>query len=76
MKRKKLTFIFTGLWFLFLTDPSIALVADYEKAIDAYNKGDYKASVQLILPLAKKGLASAQYNLGVMYEKGKVLRKI
>jgi len=70
MKRKKITFILTGLCLLFLADSSIALVTDYEKAIDAYNKGNYKTSAKLILPLAKKGLAKAQYNLGVMYEKG------
>ncbi|MEC7786519.1 MAG: tetratricopeptide repeat protein [Nitrospinota bacterium] len=70
MKRKKITFILTGLGLLFLADSSIALVTDSEKAIDAYNKGNYKTSAKLILPLAKKGLAKAQYNLGVMYEKG------
>ena len=75
MKRQKLTFILTGLILLFLADPSIALVAEYEKAIDAYNKGDYRTSAKLILPLAKKGFANAQYNLGVMYEKGKGVEK-
>jgi len=58
-----------------LADSSVALVAGYEKAIDAYNKGDYKTSAKLILPLAKKGLVKAQYNLGVMYEKGKGVEK-
>ena len=77
MKRQKLTFILTGLILLFLADPSIAWAAEYEKAIDAYNKGDYRTSAKLILPLAKKGFAKAQYNLGVMYEKGKgVVRDI
>ena len=75
MKRKKLTFILTGLCLLFLADSSIALVAGYEKAIDAYKKGDYKTSAKLILPLAKNGLAKAQYNLGVMYEKGQGVEK-
>jgi len=75
MKRQKLTFVLTGLILLFLADPSIALVAEYEKAIDAYKKGDYKTSAKLILPLAKKGFAKAQYNLGVMYEKGKGVEK-
>ena len=75
MKKQKLTFILTGLILLFLADLSIALVAEYEKAIDAYNKGDYKTSAKLILPLAKKGFAKAQYNLGVMYEKGKGVEK-
>ena len=75
MKRQKLTFILTGLILLFLVGPSIAWVAEYEKAIDAYNKGDYRTSAKLILPLAKKGFANAQYNMGVMYEKGKGVEK-
>ncbi len=75
MKRQKLTFILTGLILLFLADPSIALVAEYEKAIDAYNNGDFRTSAKLILPLAKKGFAKAQYNLGVMYEKGNGVEK-
>ena len=75
MNRKKRTFILAGLWLLFLAEPSIALVAEYEKAIDAYHKGDYQTSVKLILPLAKNGFAKAQYNLGVMYEKGKGVEK-
>ncbi|GIS85051.1 MAG: hypothetical protein CM1200mP16_13510 [Nitrospina sp.] len=49
---------------------------EYEKAIDAYNKGDYRTSAKLILPLAKKGFPKfAQYNMGVMYEKGKGVEK-
>ena len=51
--------------------PSIALVVEYQEAIDAYNREDYKTSYRLIRPLAKKGFAQAQYNLGVLYLKGK-----
>ena len=51
--------------------PSTALVVEYQEAIDAYNREDYKTSYRLIRPLAKKGFAQAQYNLGVLYLKGK-----
>ena len=70
MNRKILTFILTTTFLLFLGSPSIAVIDDYQDAVDAYNREDYKTSYQLMLPLPKKGFAQAQYNLGVMYEKG------
>ena len=75
MNRKILTFILTSIWFLFWASPSIALVTEYQKAIDAYKSKDYKTSYNLILPLAEKGFAKAQYNLGVMYGNGKGVAK-
>ena len=75
MNRKILTFILTSIWLLFWASPSIALVTKYQEAVDAYNREDYKAAYKLILPLAKKGFAQAQYNLGVMHEKGKGVKK-
>ena len=75
MNRKILTFIFTSIWLLFWASPSIALVTEFQKAVDAYNREDYKTSYKLILPLAKKGFAQAQYNLGVMYGNGKGVAK-
>ena len=75
MNRKILTLILTSIWLLFLASPSIAIVTEYQKAVDAYKKEDYKTSYRLILPLAKKGLAQAQYNLGVMHANGKGVAK-
>ena len=75
MHRKTLYIILTSIWLLFLASPSIALVTEYRKAIDAYKKEDYKTSYDLILPLAKKGFAQAQYNLGIMYANGKGVEK-
>jgi len=75
MNRKILTFILTSIWLLFWASPSIALVTEFQKAVDAYNREDYKTSYKLMLPLAKKGLAQAQYNLGVMYGNGKGIAK-
>jgi TPR repeat protein len=75
MNRKFLTFILTSICLLFLACPSIALGTEYQEAIDAYYRKDYKTSYDLILPLAKKGFAPAQYSLGVMYERGKGVNK-
>ncbi|MBI5436034.1 MAG: sel1 repeat family protein [Nitrosomonadales bacterium] len=37
----------------------------------AYDAGDYEQAAKLYTPLAKKGNAEAQYNLGVMYRTGR-----
>jgi TPR repeat protein len=44
--------------------------ADYQKGQSAYESGDYATALREIKPLAEQGYALAQYNLGVMYEKG------
>jgi TPR repeat protein len=75
MNQKILTFIFTSFLLVLWVSPSIAVINDYQKAVDAYNRKDYKTSYELIFPLAEKGFAQAQYNLGVMYEKGKGVKK-
>src|SRR5258706_120192 len=41
-----------------------------EDALDAAQRGDYATAIRLWRPLADKGEADAQYNLGVMYDKG------
>jgi len=69
MNRKILTFIFTIALLLFWVSPSNAMIDDYQRAVDAYKRKDYKTSYKLMLPLAEKGFAQAQYNLGLMYGK-------
>src|SRR6266496_4228191 len=49
--------------------------ADYQKALEAYNAGDYAGALREWRPLAEQGDASAQNNLGVMYENGQGLSK-
>ena len=44
--------------------------ADFQKATDAYNRGDYATALREIKPLAEQGDADAQYNLGQMYRRG------
>ena len=38
--------------------------------MSAYGNGDYATALRLYRPLADKGNAEAQYNLGFMYDKG------
>ena len=51
---------------------SSALVqAGFYEGLVAANKGDYQTAFKEWKPLAEQGYASAQYNLGIMYDKGK-----
>jgi TPR repeat protein len=45
--------------------------ADFQKGLTAYKSGDYATALREWTPLAEQGNAVAQYNLGVMYRKGK-----
>src|SRR3990170_2456211 len=42
----------------------------FEDDTAAYERGDYATAFRLMKPLAGKGDAKAQHNLGVMYDKG------
>ena len=56
-----------------------AFAQDWEKGfqevLDAFNAGDYDSALLWFTPLAEKGNASAQTNLGVMYRTGKGVPK-
>ena len=41
--------------------------ADFQKGIDAYEKGDYATALREWKPLAEQGNADAQNNLGAMF---------
>ena len=70
MKTKQLTFLL-ALTFLFLfSGSSVVFGDDFQDGVDAYKRQDYKTAYKLWLPLAEQGNASAQYNLGLMYEDG------
>ena len=49
---------------------SPATAAEFDKDMTAYRSGDYQAALVEWRPLAESGHATAQYNLGVMYELG------
>jgi TPR repeat protein len=48
-----------------------ALGGQFDDAIAAYERGDYASAFRLMKPLAEKGDAKAQHNLGVMYDYGR-----
>ena len=48
-----------------------AFSADYQKGLAAYQSGDYATALREWKPLAKQGYASAQFNLGFMYDNGR-----
>ena len=43
---------------------------DFQKGMEAYNKGDYATALKEWKPLAEGGDTDAQYNLGIMYDNG------
>src|SRR4030065_319877 len=65
-----LTFVLLTL----LISTSLAVTAfggQFEDGIAAYERGDYATAFILMKPLAEKGDAKAQHNLGVMYDYGR-----
>ena len=44
--------------------------ADFQKGLDAYSSEDYATALKEWKPLAEQGNATAQYNLGNMYNNG------
>jgi len=44
--------------------------ADFQAGLDAYERGDYETALAEFRALADQGDASAQYNLGVGYDRG------
>jgi uncharacterized protein len=47
-----------------------AFSADFQKGVDARNKGDHATALREWEPLAERGNVDAQYNLGGMYSRG------
>ena len=46
-----------------------------EEAEFAYDRGEYTKAARLFSPLAEQGVASAQFYLGLMHEKGRGVRQ-
>ena len=60
-----------GLTFSMLLVSTVAGAADFGKGLLAAQSGDFKTALSEWTPLAERGHASAQYNMGVMYDDGK-----
>ena len=52
---------------LLVASGGIGYAADFQKGVEAFQKGDYATALREWRPLAEQGLAAAQFNLGVMY---------
>jgi TPR repeat protein len=44
--------------------------ADFQAGLAAYDRGDYQAALKEWQPIAERGDANAQYNLGLLYARG------
>ena len=54
-----------------LGSAGVSWSADYQKGLAAAKSGDFATALREWKPLAEQGDADAQYNLGLMYRKGK-----
>ena len=67
---KKLTATICLTVALFFGCAGVCKSADFQKGSAAYQSGDYATALREWKPLAEPGDADAQFNLGVMYQKG------
>jgi TPR repeat protein len=67
---RKLTAILCLTLAVLLGSAGTSWSADFQKGLDAYNKQDYATALREWTPLAEKGDARAQSNLGEMYYYG------
>ena len=56
---------------LTLALPAPVLAADFQAALEAYERGDYATALKEFRPLAEQGEAEAQHKLGGMYASGR-----
>lgn len=54
---------------------SVVAAPSVQEAEFAYERGDYTQAARVFSPLAEQGTASAQFYLGLMYEKGRGVRQ-
>ncbi|MBH0203334.1 MAG: sel1 repeat family protein [Nitrospira sp.] len=54
---------------------SVTAAESLEEAEFAYERGEYTQAARLFGPLAEQGVASAQFYLGLMHEKGRGVRQ-
>ena len=47
----------------------------FQQGLEATKRGDYQTAFKLWLPLAEQGDASAQFNLGLMYDNGQGVKQ-
>ena len=62
--------IITGLILSLLLGIGVAVAADFNKGLNAYQSGDFKTALAEWTPLAEQGDAEAQYSLRIMHDVG------
>lgn len=67
--------ILLGLTFLLLLGNGLVFAADVDKGLKAFESGDFKTALSVWVPFAEQGNASAQSNLGFMYDNGNGVRQ-
>jgi uncharacterized protein len=67
---KHLTAILCLTFAVLLGSAGVSWSADFYKGLDAAKRGDFATALREWKPLAEQGVAPAQYNLGLMYDKG------
>ena len=50
--------------------PTARSTSSLQDAFSAYDRQDYATALRFLLPIAEQGHASAQFNLGLMYDQG------
>lgn len=58
-----------------LSPQSVVAAGSLEEAEFAYDRGEYTKAARLFSPLAEQGVASAQFHLGLMHERGRGVRQ-
>ena len=67
---RRLTAILCLALAVLLGSAGVSESAHLQKATDAYERGDYATALRELRPLAEQGDASAQYNVGLIYDNG------
>ena len=66
-----MTRLLLSLLFLSLVMAKPSFSSDFQKGLKAFNDGDFQTAIRVWTPVAEQGDAIAQYNLGLLYEKGR-----
>ena len=74
MTNRTLTAFVLGVALLFGSG-GVGYAQDFQKAVTAYQNGDYLTAIRQFRDLAQQGDSDAQYNLGVMFDKGRGVTK-
>ncbi|NQU71408.1 MAG: SEL1-like repeat protein, partial [Rhodospirillales bacterium] len=75
LRHTKFNFVIVSCVFLAATLAAGPGRADVHAGVEAYKKGDYKTALREFVDLAESGDPRAQYNLAVMYLKGRGVEK-